>query len=479
MSESVVRAEDRVGPAGLELTDTGNRDRLVDDHGENLRYCHQAKSWFVWDGRRWALDEADQTVQLAIDSVRRFFHKAHSYAGTDPKKIANHALASEKADRIRASLFLAQSALPMAFDGFDADPYLLNCANGTLDLRTGQLREHDRSDFITKIAPIEFDPKAKAPQWEKFLDEIFGNEPEMVAFIQRAAGYSLLGVQNEHAILVLHGMGRNGKSVLLESFRAVLGDDYVKTAPVSMLLAQKYDGIPNDLAALRGARVVIASEPNEGQRLDEGKIKSITGGDVITARFMRGEFFSFLPTFTVWLSTNHKPVIRGNDDGIWSRLRLIPFDVRFYLPDELPAAGIDEPRMADLQLKQKLREEAPGILAWMVRGCSYWQKKGSLDAPLSVRQATKDYRDSEDQLAAFFDERCAFEKHASAPAKDLYAAYCSWAEANSERPISKTAFGKKLPYHGLDSAQLGSGSNKYRGWLGIRLVQPSDQRNAA
>ena len=422
------------------------------------------------------MDEAGAVIERGIKTIRKLFTSAIN--APDEKTttaIAKHAIASQKAERIRAMLFLSQSATPVSPAELDQDPYRLNCRNGTLDLRTGQLGQHRREDFVTKLVPIDYNPDATAPRWFQFLEQVFEGDQDLIQFVQRAAGYSLLGVQPEHVMLILHGGGRNGKGIFLETLRNVLGDDYARTAPVSMLLARDQEGIPNDLAGLKGTRLVMASEPNEGRRLDEGKIKALTGGDTMTARFMRGEFFDFRPGFTLWLSTNHRPVIRGTDEGIWSRLRLVPFGVRFYLPDEPMPEGLPDDCRADMKLADQLRKEYAGILTWMVKGCLNWQQLGSLGTPEKVRKATQAYREQEDVLGSFLRDCCALEPTASAAAKDLYQAYKDWTEASGERQISQIVLGKRLQEKGLDSAILGSGRSRYRAWLGIRLQDHIDR----
>ncbi len=464
--------------AACEFTDVGNRDRFVAEHGETVRYCHPFKSFLIYDGKRWAFDIAGEVVEKAISTIRNTMTMAtailDSMEADDKQKAqalaqAKHAIQSQKAPRIRDMLFLAQSALPISPAELDVDPYLLNCQNGTLDLRTGRLRQHSRGDLITKVTPVEYIPDARAPRWEEFLHQVFEGDEEMVSFMRRAAGYSLLGTQPEHVMFVLYGIGRNGKGIFVETLRSVLGDDYGRTAPVSMLLAKDQEGIPNDLAGLRGARLVTAAEPNEGRRLDEGRVKALTGGDTLTARFLHGEFFDFSPAFTLWLSTNHKPVIRGTDDGIWSRLRLVPFNVRFYLPDEPQPIDIPPERKADTKLRDKLVDEYQGILTWMVQGFLEWKRVGSLQSPERVREATKSYRAGEDVLGGFLDECCVFEENAAASAKELYGAYSQWAGESGERPLSQIAVGKKLQERGLDAVTMGTGGKRYRAWVGIRV----------
>jgi putative DNA primase/helicase len=276
-------------------------------------------------------------------------------------------------------LRLAQSSVPILTDDLDRDPWLLNVANGTVDLRSGELRRHRREDLITKLIDVEYHPDAPCKRWLRFLEEIQPKESTR-RYLQRSAGYSATGSARERVVLILHGGGRNGKSVFLQELRTTLGP-YAVRMPSETFLAKRQDGaIPNDIAQLRGARMAFGSETGEGRRLAEAKIKEMTGDESISARFMRGEWFDFRPAFTPWLATNHRPVIKGSDAAIWDRIRLVPFNVRFRLPDE-PDSGL---AVADLALAEKLDAERQGILAWIVRGAVDWYRDG-LGAPDDVR----------------------------------------------------------------------------------------------
>lgn len=271
----------------------------------------------------------------------------------------------------------------------DTHPWLLNVANGTLDLRTGQLRPADRADLLTKAAPVVYAPTATCPQWEAFLDRILGGDKELIRYVQKAASYSLTGLDTEECFFVLHGVGQNGKSTLVETLSALLGTDYAQQATPDLLMQKKQDRHATELAVLRGARLVASVETGQGKRLNESLIKSMTGGDRIRANFMHQETFEFRPEFKVWLSTNHKPVITGTDLGIWQRIRLIPFNVQ--IPDN----------ERDGAFKTRLRESAAlsGILNWAIEGALLWQQEG-LKPPQAVTEATQAYREEMDVLAA-------------------------------------------------------------------------------
>jgi putative DNA primase/helicase len=443
---------------GRHLTDMGNAERFAILHGRDLRYSHTFDRWYIWDGARFAEDDAGRIAARAKETVRAIY--AEAAAEPDDKRrdqLSKHARQSESAQRIAAMITLARSepGIPVRVDDLDRDPWRLNVRNGTIDLRTGQLAPHNQRDLITKLAPVTYDPSATCPRFLAFLRRVMGDDDALVAFLQRAVGYSLTGVTLERILLILYGEGKNGKSTLLEVIRSVLGDYAMRTPTETLLAKRDSGGIPNDIARLRGLRFVSASEAEEGQRLAEAKIKDLTGGDTISARFMRGEFFDFLPTFKLWFSTNHKPVIRGTDRAIWDRIRLVPFLVR--IPD-------DE---QDKQLRDKLLAEASGILAWAVQGCLDWQRAG-LGESEAITTATEGYRAEMDVIGRFIDDCCVTTATATATAGELYAAYQHWCDANGERPITQTAMGKRLAERGFDSARLGKAGT--RTWLGIGLL---------
>jgi putative DNA primase/helicase len=434
-------------------TDTGNAERLVDRHGANLRYCHPWGKWLIYDGTRWHVDDRGAVVRLAKDAARSIFEEAkEAPSDAAANQLGKWASSSLSESKLRAMISLAQSeaGIPVLPDELDASPDLLNVLNGTIDLRSGKLREHRREDLITRVAPLEYDPDANAPAWETFLQRVLPGE-ELRAFVQRAVGYSATGHTSEQCMFINHGTGANGKSTFQEALSAALGD-YAMRTPTEMLLARRSDGVPNDVARLKGARFVSASETEEGRRLAESRIKDLTGQDTITARFMKAEWFDFAPTHKLWLSTNHKPEIRGTDAAIWRRIRLVPWTV------SIP------PAQQDKKLPEKLRSELPTILAWVVRGCLQWRRKG-LQAPEEVRQATGNYRSEMDVLAAFLEEYCILRSDAMAFAKNLYIAYKEWCEANGEPVEKQRRFGMRLTERGLRRQKVGG---VYR-WYGIGL----------
>ena len=424
-------------------------------YGDGIRHCAKAGGWLLWDGQRWKLDDDGAIYRLAGECADAIAAAVNTVPVEDWKKAI--ALATNLRKRRGQENVLAMAATQSGIaigdpSSFDADQWLLNVENGTVDLRTGELRPHDRGNLITKLVGIEYQPNAAAPRWERFLDEIFAGDAETIDFVQRATGYSLTGCTREHAFLVLHGTGANGKSSLLSLIGQILGDYGLSASPETFVDRQA-GSATNDLARLRGMRFVSALETSEGRALAESFVKAVTGGDRISARFLYTEFFDFEPVFKLWLGTNHKPIIRGGDAGIWRRVRLVPFERRF------------EGENCDPDLRAKLEAELPGILAWAVRGCVEWQKRG-LSPPASVVGATAAYRSEMDTFSGFIDERCQIDAETTEAAKDLYRAYRAWAESAGEKPNSQRWFALRLAERGFESKR----SNRERRWYGLQLA---------
>jgi putative DNA primase/helicase len=438
------------------LTDLGTARRLVQQHGADLRYNFPSSKWFIWNGARWREDASGEAMRRAKLTARSILEEAADTEDDDRRKaLLRWHRQSEMNAKLNAMLSQAQSepGIPEDIGSFDADPFLLNCANGTLDLRTAELREHQREDMLTKMVPVNYDVEAKAPMWGAFLDRIFKGNSSLIGFVQRAAGYSLTGDTGEQCMFLPHGLGANGKSTFLELLRFIMGD-YAQQTPTETLLARKYAGVPNDIARLCGARLVTAIESGEGRRLAENLVKQLTGGDTVAARFLFKEFFEYRPVFKLWLAANHKPQVRGTDEGIWRRIHLVPFTV------EIPKGERDK------QLVAKLRNESEGILVWAVKGCLAWQKEG-LGVPDQVRAATNTYRAEMDVLAGFLADECVVGTELSAKAGDLYKAYKLWCEVNGESPATQTAFGLKLAERGFTGGRNATG--RYWSGLGLRV----------
>ena len=436
-------------------TDLGNSERLVALHGRDLRWT-PGIGWSVWNGVLWQADDSGRVVGAAKSSARAMLREAAELEDDDErKKLAAHAISSQGERSLRASVNLAASdpKVLVRVEELDADPWLLNVANGTVDLRTGKLRAHRRGDLITKRIGVEYDEAAECPKWSEFLATILAGSDELALFLQRAVGYSLTGSTREQIIFLLEGGGSNGKSTVLEILRAVAGD-FARHTPSSTLLEQPRgnDAIPNDLARLRGVRLVTASETGDGRRINEERVKAISGGDMVTARFMRREWFEYQPQFKLWLATNHLPAVRGTDHAFWRRIRLIPFHVTIADKDQ------------DRDLPAKLRAELPGILAWAVRGCLDWQRDG-IKPPAAVTSATAEYRTSMDVVGRFIEECCETGAQLDVASGELWEGYVAWCEANGEKYGTEQAFGRQLTGRGFEATKV---AHKRRR-LGLRL----------
>jgi len=464
---------ERYSDGGYHTTDAGNAQRLAALHGKNIRYSHVAQKWFIWDGTRWRKDETGRIMELAKHAAREIYREASKEPDMDRRKrIAAHGASSENAGRIRAMISLTQSepGIPAQMELFDRDNHMLNVKNGTINLKTGELMPHRREDMITRLIPIEYDPEAKCPRWDQFLREVMiePNGGLKVDFLKNFIGYTLTGENKERMFLILYGGGKNGKSTMLEVIRELMGD-YGTATNADTFMTRKRGDPTNDLARLKGARYVSAIETEEDRTLAEAFIKSVTGGDTITARFLFEEFFDFEPQFKLWLASNHLPKVKGTDDAIWDRIALINFKMRY--STERP----NEERTAppDMNLKDTLKAELPGILAQAVEAAKAWYEK-KLSIPDDVRKATQDYREEEDELKLFFDTKCVIGKDRQTSANAIYHAYADWAyEMNIKKPLTVKEFGTMLKLRGFVQARTGGG--KIRLWKGVCLERDMDR----
>jgi putative DNA primase/helicase len=443
---------------GWPTTDLGNAERLVARHGADLRHV-SGRGWHCWDGRRWKRD-GDGAMRRAKLSARATFAEAEHADDDEGKRIVQWAEASEHSLRLAASVELAKSELPLivSADELDADPWLLCVENGTLDLRTGELREHRREDNITKLAPVVYDPQASSAAWDSFVLESCGYDFELAAFLQRATGYSVAGSTTEEVLFFVHGPGATGKSTLIETVKAMLGD-YAVTADFDTFLKRRSDrGIPSDVARLAGARLVAGVEVEDGKSLAEGLVKQLTGGDVVTARFMYKEFFEFKPLLKLWLVANSRPAVRAEDTAMWRRILQVPF-VHVVPPDK-----------RDEGLKRRLRqpEHLSAALAWAVEGCLRWQERG-LGVPESVRAYTEEYRAEADPFQMWLDEDCLVDAEFVCEAGVLRAKYESWCRANGGNPVAARTWSRKLHALGCSRKRDTGGGRLWR-WRGIDLA---------
>jgi putative DNA primase/helicase len=440
----------------IPLTDVGNSMRLAKLLKDSFRYIDRAM--YRYDGRRWREDNELEHIRIAKGVGAGILGEAARIHNDDRRlRTARWGATSQNDARIAAMVRLVRPDIVESYERFDTDPFLLNCKNGTLNLRTGVLRKHAAEDYITKFSPVEYDADAKCLKFEEFLSRIFGADYDLIDFIQRAVGYSLTGTTEEQCLFILHGGGANGKSTLISALEYILGG-YATTTRPETFSAQRNDTIPCDLADLAGARFVSAIETDESRRLNEGLVKAVTGGDLVKARFLHRNFFTYRPAYKLWFATNHCPRIRGTDLGIWRRIKLIPFAVSIL--------GAEQ----DKTLIERLKGEAAGILAWAVRGCAAWQQSG-LGSAGAVDSATSMYKQDMDAVRAWADERCVVDLMANQRTSNeaLLRSFNDWARSNHERELSSRELGHRLPELGLNPFK----SNVTRGWCGI-TVKTSD-----
>ena len=425
------------GVPRFRLTDMGNGERLVHHHGADLRYAHPLGKWYIWDGKRWREDDTAAAVRKAKRAVREIYREAAETSDdTERANLVKWAKVSESKARVEAMLWCAarEASVPVLPEALDLKPWLLNCPNGTVDLKTGELRPHDRADLITRLCPVEYHPKAECPLWLKTLGEIFGGNQALIGFWRRLCGLTLTGVVQEQVLPIPYGAGANGKSTLLGVLLRLLGPDYAMKAPPDLLMVKRTPEHATERAALFGKRLVVAIETGEGARLNEVMVKELTGGDQITARRMREDYWSFWPTHKVFLCTNHRPTVRGTDHAIWRRLKLIPFNITIANDKQ------------DKALPEKLAAELPGILAWCVRGCLEWQEDG-LNPPAEVEAATTQYKQDEDTLGAFLAENCTTAAGDRVKASALFARYKAW---SGDDRITQRKFGRAMTERGFE-----------------------------
>ena len=445
----VVKISERQRPEPL--TELGFARRLVDKHGDELRYVVPWNRWLVWDGTRWAPD-ADGHVQRCMKVIAREVHTALIRGNAAPDMI-RAAKRAESSSGVKGALILAATEPEIAItpDRLDAHPYLLNCRNGVIDLQTGQLLAHHPALLLTKMASAPYQPDADGTTFTRFLERIQPSE-EMRLFIRRLLGLSLEGTVTAHILPIFYGDGANGKSTLTDAVMTALGD-YADAADPDLLRARTFDAHPTGVADLFGLRLAVLHESDAGHRLAEGTVKRLTGGDRLKARRMREDFWSFDPSHTFVLLTNHKPGVSGTDEGIWRRLRLVPFEVIIPGPER------------DEDLGGKLAGEAGAILAWLVAGYLDWRKNG-LAEPGKVTEATQAYRAESDPLGRFISERCLCMPAMRAGSSELFKAFEKWCVAEREDPGTPTAFGNAMKAKGFESRK----SNGRMLWQGIGLA---------
>jgi putative DNA primase/helicase len=432
-------------------TDAGNAECFVEFYGHQFRYAPERGKWYKWTGAAWQEDLSGTVVRAMLHVVRLRHQVAPTLRKKERVELWKHCEKSESSGRLHAAVQIAGvlKGMSISITELDHDRYLLGTPNGILNLSAGKVGEFMESDpayFISRLTDVPYDPKATCPLWEKTVAEIFNNDMDLVKYVQRIVGYSLTGDMREQAFFIFYGKGANGKSTFLGVLRQLLGD-YSATIPFESFDADQRNPIGNDIAALRGKRFVVCIEAEHNRRLAEARIKSITGGDEISCRFLYGEYFSYLPQFKVIVAVNHRPLIRGDDHGIWRRVHIIPFDRRF------------EGNQENKELKDQLAAEMPGILNWALEGLREWHKIG-LSRPQRVLEETEAYKATSDQIGRWIDDTCIEKPDAIELASKAYTKYKSWCEENNERPYSQNVWVQRLGDRNLKVEKFSTSGQK-------------------
>lgn len=420
-------------------SDQLNALRFLDEHGAGVRYAPEIGRWLIWNGSHWVEDRLERVCELAnrtIEALRAWTLDATS--DDDYKRRTRHYTESCRSGRREGMLIIARCDLSVAVgvDQLDRHRHLLPCANGTVDLRSGELHEAEPDDLMTKGTPLDYYPDARSQEWEDFLGYVFDGNVDTIAFVQRLFGYAATGETAEHLLPILWGTGKNGKSSLVDAVTGVLGD-MASVAAEGLLKEQKHEQHPERIAALRGKRLVVSSELENQTQLAEGLVKMITGGDKLSARQMHGHRFEFDPTHTVVLMTNHAPKVRGTDEGIWRRLKMVPFTVTIPVRKRILEYG-----------KQLAERNGEAILAWLIAGAGAWYRDG-LGSAEQVEQATLDYRQREDVFASFLEE-CTIAIQGRTALKVLHTRWQDWSKANGNRVGRTQDFSNWLTAHGVE-----------------------------
>jgi putative DNA primase/helicase len=459
------------------LTDRGSSHRLIALKGNDIRHAPQ-QGWYVWTGQRWMSDREDARITRFAKKLAHTYRddscvmeRAARYAPSDQaadammkraSRLHSYADSSESVKRVASTLRYAQTEGEVAIsaDDFDADPMLLNVINGTIDLRTGELWHHRREDNITCLAPVEYDPDAGSSLWKRFLNDATDGDVELQEYLQRIVGYTLTGLTTEEVVFYLYGPGGSGKSTFAASIKAIMGSDYAKTSDSEAFMKRRSGGTgPSpEFARLDGARMVLAIEADEGREVAQAAVKSLTGGDTVTARHLYKDYVEFLPKFKMWLVANDLPRFDGTDSAMLRRLRVVPFNHVPTEPDGTMKAILSDPAIS-----------GAAILAWAVEGCLKWQRDGLGEVPRSVIEATHAYRKANDPVGEYIEDCCLVGEMLQVTVAVLYRDYEWWCQASGERAVSKKGFGQKLQKHGM---RPGKNLQGQRVWKGLDVRSP-------
>jgi putative DNA primase/helicase len=446
---------------GEPTTELGYAKRLIHVYGNQLRYVPAWRRWLVWDGKRWAQDNTGQVARWAKVTARRLTNDAMAIPDQQQRNAALRLTRrGESSAGVAGALTLAstEEGIAVTPDDLDSDPFLLNVSNGTIDLRTGELRRHSPTDMLTKLAGAAYDPQAAGTVFERFLSRV-QPDASMRAFLARLLGHTLEGRVVAHILPIFHGAGRNGKGTLINVVLSALGD-YADAADPELLTARTFDAHPTGVADLFGLRLAVLHEGDAGRRLAEATVKRLTGGDRLKARRMREDFWHFDPSHSFVMLTNHKPLVAGTDEAIWARLRLVPWDV------VIPEAE------RDAELGDRLALEVDAVLAWMVAGYREWKSNG-FGEPEKVAKATSAYRAESDLLGRFLTACCHLQPSFQVRSGELFDTWSKWCASEGEDPGTVKSFSEELHNRGYDNAK----SHGVMKWKGIGLQFDGDKRD--
>lgn len=455
--DAFAKTEDEKTYPNRSTDDTGNAQRFLDRYGDIVRYSYNRDRFYIYNGQYWEIDNSGR-VRVLIDKTIEDMKNEKIFVpeGMEEEDAYNafqkHIKNSRNNTAKKRMVDELKHHIPVLPEEFDPNDMLINTQNGYVSLSTGEQSEEDKEKMFSMVTDAELTESQRPEIWMDFLNDIFDHDKEVIEFVQRAVGYSLTGSTREQVMFILHGKGRNGKSLFIETIRSILGT-YTDNIQAKTLMVKRGDTINNDVAKLQGVRLVTSSEPSEGFRFDEGLIKQLTGGDTVTARFLYGEEFNFDPKFKIWVTTNHKPIVRGTDDGIWRRLLLIPFDV------QIPEDKVDK------DLKYKLLREAPAILNWAIEGCVKWQEDG-LKIPERIRDASDGYRKEMDVLEQFVADECIVADGERVGAAELYNVYKEWADETEAYKMNRNKFGQKMKEK-FEDKRLNTGIH----YMGVNIRQ--------
>jgi len=439
-------------PGFILYNDLGNADRFLGIYGEDILYAAEKKRWLIWNGSHWREDDTEQVFQ----KVTEFARQLYSPENLTSKVAQSHAKHSNNRSGLNAIVEIAMRKCMTPIADFDGNPRDLNCLNGTVDLYTGALREHNRTDKITRIVACDYDPEAVSPTFDKFIRTI-QPDPAIRAFLQRSIGYSFLGNVRERAFWIIYGTGNNGKSIFTNLFINLLGK-YAATTTAASIMSGRRNAIPNDIARLNGKRFIVVPETEENEPINAALIKALSAGDKVTARFLFAEHFDFYFTGKLWIVTNHMPRVTDHSQGFWDRVKVIPFN------QNIPASEV----IKSDDLMASLMAEAPGILNWAVQGCRDYFALDGLDTPPAIQKEIDKYKFEQDIIAQFLSECCELGEFFATYKTPLYDAFVKFSQdVGHVNAIGHPRFTRQLREHGLIDDRDRNG----RKWAGLRLQE--------